>query len=303
MKLHQLQYALVVGKNGSITKSAQQLDMAQPNLSSAIKKLEKEVGVSIFKRNSKGVCVTPEGQEFLLRAQRILDQMEDLEDKYCERKSKKTNFVISLPYCGIFKSLQNDRAKEAFDEKLNVVLKENTTKKTIEEVAANEVHAGIVCYQQWQKPLLKQYLKQFQIEMHFLVKSGLYLILPNEHPLMQEESLTVDMLNDYTQVVYNCFDFDVPREGEQEQEETKNKITVNDDMSFMTVLKGVEGAYALCMEGTYDYLLPYGFSYKECNFGPEHDVCDAIIYKTYAPYSNYIKNITKKLKSIASDFS
>jgi hypothetical protein len=48
-------YAVEIERSRSITKAAENLFMAQPNLSKAIKELEVEVGFTIFKRNSKGV--------------------------------------------------------------------------------------------------------------------------------------------------------------------------------------------------------------------------------------------------------
>lgn len=46
--------------------------MNQPNLSRAIKDLEASLGITIFGRSSKGMYVTPEGEEFLAHAQKIL---------------------------------------------------------------------------------------------------------------------------------------------------------------------------------------------------------------------------------------
>ena len=53
--------------------------MSQPNLSRAIKDLEAELGITIFKRTAKGVTPTPRGQEFLIYAQSIVAQLDELE--------------------------------------------------------------------------------------------------------------------------------------------------------------------------------------------------------------------------------
>ena len=60
-----LKYALEIEKSGSISQAAQNLFMAQPNLSKAIKDLENELGYVIFKRTSSGVIATEKGAEFL----------------------------------------------------------------------------------------------------------------------------------------------------------------------------------------------------------------------------------------------
>ena len=51
MNIQYLKYALVIAKTGSINKAAEKLLIAQPNLSRAIKELEKELGISIFERS------------------------------------------------------------------------------------------------------------------------------------------------------------------------------------------------------------------------------------------------------------
>ena len=48
-----LKYALEVERSGSISQAAQNLFMAQPNLSKAIRDLESDLGYQIFKRKSR----------------------------------------------------------------------------------------------------------------------------------------------------------------------------------------------------------------------------------------------------------
>ena len=58
-------YAVEIERAGSITQAAQNLYMAQPNLSKAIKDLEEDLGYEIFKRGAGGIKVTEKGSEFL----------------------------------------------------------------------------------------------------------------------------------------------------------------------------------------------------------------------------------------------
>lgn len=74
MNLLYLKYAVEVARTTSITKAAEALYMGQPNLSRAIKDLEEELGIKIFKRTSKGIVPTEEGEEFLGYARSILSR-------------------------------------------------------------------------------------------------------------------------------------------------------------------------------------------------------------------------------------
>ena len=82
MNILHLKYAVEVGKTHSINKAAQNLYMGQPNLSRAIKDLEESLGITIFNRTTRGMFVTPQGEEFLQHAKKILSQIDEVEAMY-----------------------------------------------------------------------------------------------------------------------------------------------------------------------------------------------------------------------------
>ena len=61
MTLSQLKYVVEVVSCGTISKAAEKLYLAQPSLTAAIKDLEAELGITIFKRTNKGVVLTATG--------------------------------------------------------------------------------------------------------------------------------------------------------------------------------------------------------------------------------------------------
>mgnify|MGYP000019489163 CR=1 FL=1 len=65
MTLAQLRYAITVANSNSMNEAARNLFISQPSLSSAIRELEEEIGVELFRRTNRGISVTPEGEEFL----------------------------------------------------------------------------------------------------------------------------------------------------------------------------------------------------------------------------------------------
>ena len=95
-----LKYAVEVAEQKSISKAARNLFMGQPNLSRSIKELEDELGIIIFERTSKGINPTPDGEEFLQYAKRILSQIDEVEEIYKVGKKKKTQFSVSVPRAG-----------------------------------------------------------------------------------------------------------------------------------------------------------------------------------------------------------
>ena len=71
MNINQIQYALTVARYKNFSKAAESLFLSQPALSLQIKKLEQELGFSLFSRKAQGVTITPEGEKFFQDAQAV----------------------------------------------------------------------------------------------------------------------------------------------------------------------------------------------------------------------------------------
>lgn len=78
MNLIQLKYFLKVCECGSVSGAAKALFISQPSLSGAIKELEKEFGVVLFKRHHHGVTITNEGRELLKHGEGLLAHSEQV---------------------------------------------------------------------------------------------------------------------------------------------------------------------------------------------------------------------------------
>ena len=77
MDIRVLRYCEAVARRGSFTRAAEELHIAQPALSVAIKKLEEELGVNLFVRTrNRAVTPTPEGDLLLRRAERLFREMD-----------------------------------------------------------------------------------------------------------------------------------------------------------------------------------------------------------------------------------
>jgi LysR family carnitine catabolism transcriptional activator len=72
MDRRQLEYFLAVAGHRSFTSAAAALRVAQPSLSYAIRRLERELGTSLFYRLGRGAKLTPEGQALVGSAQQVL---------------------------------------------------------------------------------------------------------------------------------------------------------------------------------------------------------------------------------------
>lgn len=79
MDLRKLEIFSSVARCGSFSAAAAQLPMAQPAVSIAIRKLEEELGLTLFDRGGRRIKLTAEGHKLLTRAESILQQVADLQ--------------------------------------------------------------------------------------------------------------------------------------------------------------------------------------------------------------------------------
>lgn len=77
MELRHIRYFLAVARHKNFSRAADELHIVQPALSQQIKKLEQELELPLFFRESSGISLTPAGEAFLPRAQRILSEVDD----------------------------------------------------------------------------------------------------------------------------------------------------------------------------------------------------------------------------------
>ncbi|MBQ7090686.1 MAG: LysR family transcriptional regulator, partial [Clostridia bacterium] len=104
MNIVHLKYAVEIAKTQSISKAAENLYMGQPNLSRAVRELEESLGITIFNRTPKGISITPDGEEFLQYARRIIAQVDEMEELYQKGQTNRKRFSVSGPRAGYIAS-------------------------------------------------------------------------------------------------------------------------------------------------------------------------------------------------------
>lgn len=102
MELRQLQYALQIAAERNFSRAADKLHIAQPSLSQQLSKLEKELGVMLFQRNTSSVELTHAGQKFVEQAGAIIDAVELLRQEMSDISQLRTGSVMvgSMPITG-----------------------------------------------------------------------------------------------------------------------------------------------------------------------------------------------------------
>ncbi|MEG1305282.1 MAG: LysR family transcriptional regulator, partial [Oscillospiraceae bacterium] len=156
-------YAVEVEKTGSISQAAENLFMAQPNLSKAIKELEDTLGISIFERTSKGVVATEQGREFLEYAKQILVQLSKMESIYVtpDEKFNRQSIKLSMPRSSYISIGLSNFIKELdLAKEIDIHIQETNSLKAIDNVSGENFSLGIIRYQRIFEKYFTDYLKE-----------------------------------------------------------------------------------------------------------------------------------------------
>lgn len=76
MEFRKLQYFESVARWSNFTKAAEELHVSQPTITTAIKRMEEEIGVPLFVRDKRSVVLTCEGEIFLKKVRDILNYID-----------------------------------------------------------------------------------------------------------------------------------------------------------------------------------------------------------------------------------
>lgn len=79
MIFEDLRAFVVVAQHGSFAQAAADLCIAQSALSKRVQRLEQRMGTALLERRARGVALTQPGHAFLARAQRLVDEVADME--------------------------------------------------------------------------------------------------------------------------------------------------------------------------------------------------------------------------------
>src|SRR5688572_18237692 len=91
--LRQLAYFVAVAEEGSVARAAGELKLSQPSISTAMAKLEDQLGVQLLVRHhAQGVSLTPQGSRLLAAVRNLLHHADEF-----QRQAASTSGEIAGP--------------------------------------------------------------------------------------------------------------------------------------------------------------------------------------------------------------
>jgi LysR family hydrogen peroxide-inducible transcriptional activator len=181
MNFRALQYFVKLAELKHFSRAAEACFVSQPTLSTQIRKLEEELGITLVERAPRKVMLTPAGEDIAHRARHILRDIEHLKDAARRSKDPETG-TIKL---GIFPTLAPyllphviPVIRQRYPE-LRLQLAEEKTEDIIHMLDQGRLDAGLLAL-----PVEEQ-----GMEIEVLFEEPFVMAMPSSHPLSDKQSI------------------------------------------------------------------------------------------------------------------
>lgn len=146
MDFKQLSYFVATVQEGNISKAAAKLSISQPPLSTKLKELENELGVTLFERGSRKIELTQAGHMFYARATSILELIDISKKELADYTSGKMGTLRIGIISSIGSTLINDwltRFHQLYPDILFNIFEGNTYEQ-LDKLRNNLIELAIV---------------------------------------------------------------------------------------------------------------------------------------------------------------
>ena len=243
MRIKQLKYLEAVIETGSINEAAKRLYLTQPSLSSAIKDLEKEMGITIFQRSNSGARLTADGREFMNYAKQILDQVRLLDDRFKKQQPLHQSFAVSAQHYAFVVNAFVELIKEINSPSYKFILRETETENIFNDLRTFKSELGVLYINNFNRRIISKLLTENGLEFTPLFTAQPHVFLSRYNPLAKRHSTS---LADLTELPYLSFE-----QGEnnsfyfsEEIQSTlshKKEIKVSDRATIFNLMVGLNG--------------------------------------------------------------
>lgn len=196
MDLRQLRYFVAVAETRNFHRAAERLNVSQPPITVAIRKLESELGELLFLRDSRGVTLTPAGRAALPRAREAIAAAEQLREVVREGASG----LRGRLRLGIIGSAINDLLPrvvppfcKAFPD-VELALEEMTSVEIVQAITAQRIDVGFI-----RLPVIDT----APVSVEVIERDELVVALQATDPLAGQKSIALAELADRPFILFN----------------------------------------------------------------------------------------------------
>jgi DNA-binding transcriptional LysR family regulator len=204
MKIRDLEYFVTVAETGSINRAAQRLFVSQPHLGKIIAKLEEDMDTHLLFRTTTGVSLTPEGEEFLFHAHKVLDEMKELEAINKPGARCESSLEVSMTkFSHIMESFIEVVIRHKDDKTFSHKLNEGSMENVMNDVYSRRVKIGVLDFGTRRRDEIMEEFAARGLVYTQLATIQPYIIISKNHPLIRNgKPLTLETLSNYGFVRY-----------------------------------------------------------------------------------------------------
>lgn len=241
LEIKQLEYFVATADHGSLNKAAEQLYTSQPNVSKVIANLEKELGVQLFERNSRGMKITEQGNLLYGYARSILKNSNMIQALV--QKQTGNHFCVSGYQSSILTRLMAEIYNKYQDRGIQFGYREGTVEEITDDVTEHVSEIGIVYLAHAQLPCFRHIMWHKKLEYHPLDDRGICIYMGESHPWYDREYLEFDELKqlkfvegteDFFAMEHHIERINV---GVLDTEHLNNAVCTNSDYMIQSMLK------------------------------------------------------------------
>lgn len=297
MKIQQLEYVIAIAQAGSITSAAKNLYQAQPNISIALKELESEIGMQIFWRTPNGMVLTPEGENFLIRAKDIVESMHTLESDYTNRINNNIPLKLASARSSYIASAISAWVEKIRPEnRINISIIEVMTNNVIDCINSGKADIGIIRIPKNQLDIYSEQLSNRKIAYRNLMSFYMKILIRSDNPLAKYDDIPFEELKNYIEIVHgddemNLFGRTFINKN-YVNDENRNRICVHDSGNKITMIDFIKNTYMWVSPSTLGNIIsPDRLIVKKCSYA-NIEICDMIICKKSKENNRIVKSCT-----------
>ena len=197
MTLQQLRYLIAIAEYGSINAAAQNLYASQSNLSTAIKELEQELGISIFTRSNRGVTLTNDGTELLGYARQVIEQANMLEARYANKEKPQARLAVSTQHYAFSVQAFVNVVEQCDGVYFDFIMRETTTAEIIDDVRSFRSEVGVLYLDAFNQRVMQKAFDDADVAFFPLFDAGVHVFVGENHPLAHRSIIKPDELTEW----------------------------------------------------------------------------------------------------------
>ena len=202
MTLQQLRYLIAIAEFGSMNAAAYNLYASQSNLSTAIRDLERELGITIFKRSNRGVTLTNEGTELLGYARQVIEQADMLESRYAKHDAGQTRLAVSAQHYAFSVQAFVDVIAECDAQTYEFIMRETSTGQIIQDVGSFRSEIGILYIDSFNRRVIEKAIRDEGLVFHPLFDARIHVFVGSQHPLATRELIEPRDLEEWPRLTF-----------------------------------------------------------------------------------------------------